>query len=103
MQKVLKSLTAGKCTDFPEDWSDWNRELIAHNGRDIVSTIRILTFKVAAYAVWRERNGRFHSNEVHSPEFLVQDCGSLLGLTERAQNLHLYFTGQEKFRSPSLC
>lgn len=33
-------------------------ELIAYNGRDIVSTIEILTFQVTVYTMWKECTGK---------------------------------------------
>ncbi|KAK1360657.1 hypothetical protein POM88_045131 [Heracleum sosnowskyi] len=76
-QMVFKLITSGRCTSMHTDWSSW-RQFLTQANRDIHSIIQILIFQVVTYNIWKERNGRYHSNDIKPPIALARDCTHLI-------------------------
>ncbi|KAK1367630.1 hypothetical protein POM88_033722 [Heracleum sosnowskyi] len=76
-QFVFNQITHGKCLPLPTNWDQWQMELLIQPP-DIFQTIRILIFQVGAYAIWRERNNRFHQDKLSAPAKMAAYCTVLI-------------------------
>lgn len=77
-QFLFNQITKDKCNSLPSSWTQWQTELTRFKEGDIHAAIRVLIFQVGAYNIWRERNNRYHRNEITGPTNLAMQCIDLI-------------------------
>lgn len=77
-QHVLRLVMHGRLQNFPIHWSAFKQDMDNFDKNSLIDTIRIFAFQTVCYAIWRERNGRFHNVEVNPPSHLAHTCANII-------------------------
>lgn len=65
LSQVLHGRT--RTLNVPAIWTSWKQEMENFDKGSLLCSIKTLVFQTVCYAIWRERNNRFHNGEINHP------------------------------------
>lgn len=85
-QYLFKLVSQGSTIVMHQDWNAWENEMKSGRLLGIEETIKLLTFQIVCYNLWRERNGRFHNEGYSSPGQIAIQCINYIKCRVKSSN-----------------